>query len=423
MARNSKWTVDALATKIHEIIRRIKIVDFHTHQFDPKMEKLVLWGIDAVLTYHYLIAEFFRTMPEISHDKFYALSIKDQADLVWKALFVDRFPSSEACRGVITILAELGLDPAETDLDKLRKYWGALDMRTHTDNVLDKAGISTLTMTNDLLDPAEAPYWAGSFERDPRFLAAMRMDSALLAPTGPARLRQAGYAVEDDLTTPKSIEALRRYVRDGVKRMDAKYLAISLPGTFTYPEDPDKGDATAKLIHHVYMHCARELGIPASLMIGVHRAANPALRMAGDIVDVPFEMPNLWNLARNFGDVRIPITLLSSSNQHDLAVAARKFNNLWIFGLWWFLNIPQQIETVTRMRLELLGTTFTPQHSDSRVLEHQLYKWQHSLRVIIPVLAEHYMNLAIAGRDITEAELEADLRRMFHCGAAFGMSV
>jgi hypothetical protein len=30
------------------------------------------------------------------------------------------------------------------------------------------------------------------------------------------------------------------------------------------------------------------------------------------------------------------------------------------------------------MRLEMLGSAFTSQHSDSRVLEHLVYKWSHS---------------------------------------------
>ncbi len=59
----------------------------------------------------------------------------------------------------------------------------------------------------------------------------------------------------------------------------------------------------------------------------------------------------------------------------------RKFGNLHVYGCWWFCNQPSIIESTTRMRLEMLGTAFTAQHSDARVLEQVLYKWAHSRQV------------------------------------------
>ena len=35
------------------------------------------------------------------------------------------------------------------------------------------------------------------------------------------------------------------------------------------------------------------------------------------------------------------------------------------------------------MRIEMLGLGFTFQHSDSRVLEQLLYKWDHSKKILI----------------------------------------
>jgi hypothetical protein len=51
--------------------------------------------------------------------------------------------------------------------------------------------------------------------------------------------------------------------------------------------------------------------------------------------------------------------VLARENQHELAVLARKFRNLHIFGCWWFLNNPSLVDEVTRMRVELLGLSFT----------------------------------------------------------------
>ena len=103
------------------------------------------------------------------------------------------------------------------------------------------------------------------------------------------------------------------------------------------------------------------------------------------------------------------VTMLSRENQHELAVTARKFRNLMIFGCWWFLNNPSLIEEITVMRLELLGLSFLPQHSDARVLEHLIYKWDHSRAVLGRVLLEKYEDLLTAGWNLTEEQIEADL--------------
>jgi hypothetical protein len=42
---------------------QVEVVDLHTHLFPPTHGALMLWGIDDLLTYHYLIAEFFQTCP------------------------------------------------------------------------------------------------------------------------------------------------------------------------------------------------------------------------------------------------------------------------------------------------------------------------------------------------------------------------
>jgi hypothetical protein len=40
---------------------------------------------------------------------------------------------------------------------------------------------------------------------------------------------------------------------------------------------------------------------------------------------------------------------------------------------------------ITSMRVEILGTGFTAQHSDARVLDQLVYKWHHSRQVGVPL--------------------------------------
>jgi hypothetical protein len=97
--------------------------------------------------------------------------------------------------------------------------------------------------------------------------------------------------------------------------------------------------------------------------------------------------------------------MLSRENQHELAVTARKHRNLLIFGCWWFLNNPVLIEEITRMRMELLGTSFVPQHSDARVLDQLIYKWEHSRAIVAKVMKDKFADLANAGWKVTRDEV------------------
>src|SRR5207244_4776511 len=99
----------ALARRVEKIVANTPVFDIHTHLYDPAFRELLLWGIDELLIYHYLVAEAFRYL-ELPYDRFWALSKTEQADLIWEALFLEHSPISEACRGVLTTLHLLGLD-------------------------------------------------------------------------------------------------------------------------------------------------------------------------------------------------------------------------------------------------------------------------------------------------------------------------
>src|SRR5882672_3848527 len=90
--------IGQISPAVEDILAATEIIDIHTHLFAPSFGKLGLWGIDELLTYHYLEAEFFRsssTKPE----EYRLLSKRDQADAIWRTLFVENTPVSEATRG------------------------------------------------------------------------------------------------------------------------------------------------------------------------------------------------------------------------------------------------------------------------------------------------------------------------------------
>lgn len=400
-----------LAAQIEKIVGATPVTDVHTHLYDPAFRNLLAWGIDDLLTYHYLVAEGFRhfTMP---YEKFWALSKERRADLTWEALFIDHSPISESCRGVLTTLQALGLDVKKRDLPALRKWFARQKPDEHAARCLALAGVESICMTNSPFDDLERPHWERGFRRNEHFMAALRVDPLLLAWNETAtRLAQWGYATTPALSR-KTISEVRRFLADWTQRLGARYLMVSLPPQFTYPGPDD----SAQLIEKAVLPHCREFNLPFAVMPGVKRGVNPHLQMAGDGVGRS-DLDTVQNLCAAHPENKFLATVLARENQHELCVLARKFRNLHIFGCWWFLNVPSLINETTRMRVELLGLDFTPQHSDARVLDQLIYKWRHSRRIIADVLVEKYTDLAATGWTVTPAEIERDARNLF--GGAF----
>lgn len=380
------------------------VTDLHTHLYAPPFGSLLLYGIDELLTYHYLIAEVFRAK-RMPYAAYWALSKREQANLIWQALFIERSPVSEACRGVLTTLDKLGLDVAARDLDAYRDFFASADVNAHIDRVFAAANVRDVVMTNDPFDTIERPVWERGYQGDSRFHAALRIDPLLNNFTEASEnLRGWGYNASDRLDASDTKE-VRRFLSHHVMRMNARYMAVSLPPDFAYPD----GSLRTKIIDSCIMPVAADHNIPFALMIGVKRAVNPALNLAGDGV-ARADVGAVERLCAQYPQNKFMVTMLSRENQHELCVAGRKFPNLFLFGCWWFLNNPSLIEEMTRMRIELLGLSVTPQHSDARVLEQVIYKWDHSRAIISRVLEEKYCDLLAAGWRVDVNEIERDVR-------------
>jgi hypothetical protein len=398
---------EELRRQVAEIVDATPVFDIHTHLYAPGFGALGLSGIDELLTYHYLVAETMRATA-VTHERFWTLGKVEQADLVWKTLFVESTPLSEAARGVVTVLDAFGLDPSARDLAEARAFFRSRHAGEHLDHVLEAARVSDIVMTNDPFDAVEARVWEAGATADARFHAALRMDPLLNDWTGAAAmLSSLGYGVDADMGGSAAAEA-RRFLDGWIARMKPLYMAVSLPEDFAYPS----GGARDRVLREVVLPTAREHELALAVMIGVRRGVNPALRAAGDGVGRA-DVRALERLCADNPSVRFLATFLSRENQHELCVAARKFDNLMPFGCWWFLNNPSLVAEITRERLELLGTTFIPQHSDARVLEQLIYKWRHSRRVIAEALFEAYDRLRESGRAVTREEVTRDVTRLF----------
>jgi hypothetical protein len=407
LCRMNSIGVQDLETTVSQILEATPFIDIHTHLFAPAFGKIGLWGIDELLTYHYLEAELFRSS-SIHPTKYWTLGKTQRADLIWKTLFVENAPTSEATRGVIAVLQALGLDSNTRSLEPAREFFRNQNLIDHIPHVFQLAGIREAVMTNDPLDAEEAAVWNSGVEIGPGFRAALRIDRILNEWDAHWSIMAAqAYRVEEDCGG-QTLSEVRRFLAQWITRMQPAYMAVSLPDSFFFPIE----DARTLLIREAVLPACREFNLPMALMIGVRRQVNPLLKNAGDAVGIA-DLRSLENLCREFPDNRFLVTVLSRENQHELCVYARKFANILPFGCWWFLNNPSLVEEITRMRLEMLGMSFIPQHSDARVLEQVIYKWRSTRRTIAPVLANAYKLLSADGRSVTREDVEKGVTRLF----------
>ncbi|GMA64375.1 hypothetical protein GCM10025859_48150 [Alicyclobacillus fastidiosus] len=78
------------------------------------------------------------------------------------------------------------------------------------------------------------------------------------------------------------------------------------------------------------------------------------------------------------------------------------------------MNTDTLVEEITRMRLELLGPTFIPQHSDARVLEQLVYKWDRARAVVKRALVDKYTVLANDGWEPSLTHIQRDVDKLFN---------
>jgi len=314
----------------------------------------------------------------------------------------------------------MGIDTSDkTALQNARVYYKDVRSQAIVDQCLSLAGVQTLVMTNDPFDEAEWQRWEeATTDIDPRFLPALRLDG-LLNQWEQAKpiIRRRGYELGTGWGTEERTSMIRRFLEDAADMIKPVYLAASLPPDFRFEKSSNFCSVRSWLLQACVLPFCEDRGLPLALMIGVKKRLNPDLELAGDGVGTA-DLSAVENLCLAFPRVKFLVTMLALENQHALMVAGRKFANLVPFGCWWFLNNPTLVGLITRMRLEGLGTSFIFQHSDARVLEQLVYKWPHSLDVLVEVLSERFERLHGTGREVTEAGIQGAVKDLLYNNAA-----
>ena len=137
--------------KVREVLdaklNSVEIVDVHTHLFPAEFTDAAL-GIDEILTYHYLIAEYFR-YSELDYAEFSGCPRPsrqaDLADPLWSA-------PGERSTAACSPFAEAGLGCGCPLPEEYREYFAAAPERADR-YCVPVGSVKEIVMTNDPLIP------------------------------------------------------------------------------------------------------------------------------------------------------------------------------------------------------------------------------------------------------------------------------
>ena len=397
MHMNNNELSDTLA----KAINNSKIFDIHTHLFPSSFKSYALFGLVNLLNYHYLIAELL-TNVNISADKFYSLDEKNKAKLIWEELFQNRTPISEACKGVLTVLKTLEINYNNKKFEELNREYENKSLTD--DKILKLSNVSSLVMTNNPFDTDEWNLFNNNDWDRNIFQSSLRLDDLIVNNTQAIEVAKNQTSLKK-----KENHVIINYLDNCFSISNPVYAAISA-NSDNFKEILK--DPLWKLI----LSWLKEKNIPLSLMLGVKRAVNSSFGLAGDgIGDI--DLKELSKLCNNFPENKFLVTCLSLNDQHELTVLARKYPNLKIFGFWWFMNQPSIIKFVLKMRIDMLGLSFIPQHSDARVTDQLIYKWSHFKNILNEILYEYYEDLLRKNFELSKFIIERDINNLLNQNA------
>lgn len=408
---------------VQQEVDAAEAIDIHTHLFPTGYGSLMEYGIDAMLTYHWLEAQYLSTSTELPED-FKELSREERAERIWEGLFVKASPISEQCRGVLTTLSALGLqdEVAARDLQAIRRWYAGQGADMFNEKMMRLARLRYVVISHDPFDPKQVELCLSPPPNPPRYRGALALDrllegeweavcEALALASEPATL---GGLIS---LLSRCVDAVKPLLITGSTDVNFRYERAAGAGQRLSLQQPIHGELSPQaVLDAVVMPLCMAKNLPLSLRMGARRGVVPELGLAGDALGSA-QVGCLAELCCAYPQVRLLATVLSRSDQHEVAVLASKFRNLHLWGCWWYSNNPTIVNDVLAMRFEILGTGFTFQTSSARVHDQLIYKWIHARAQLAKVLTRKYTELLATGWSLSRGDVRRDVQRLL--GGAF----
>lgn len=294
--------------------------------------------------------------------------------------------------------------------------------------VLKTSNIETVFLTNDFDDPLHG------FDTT-RYIPCLRTDDLVFhldKPEVRQRLTKATNVEFGDSTTLRLavMVLFEHFIRHG-----ARACAISLPPDFTPGpvseteldrmlqrpaiNDPGLHASRSSAVFWMLAEQCRYFGLPFDLMVGVNRRVySDGVHQGQDLFDQRGSLIQYAALFNAFLEVPFCVSVLSSSQNQELASYSWIFPNVVTSGHWWYSNIPVYIERDTRARLQAVPKTKQiGYYSDMYKLEFGLPKYNMYRRILARILADDFVRPGIVSEkgavDLARLLLRDNARRLF----------
>ncbi|HMP15578.1 MAG TPA: glucuronate isomerase, partial [Gemmatales bacterium] len=262
------------------------------------------------------------------------------------------------------------------------------------EQVLKASHVENVFLTNEFDDSLEGL-------ENSCYVPCLRTDDLvfkLLEPEVQQRLHQAtGVETHDAGTVQRALEKLFSHFQ----QRGAKACAISLPPTFepglvsehdfNHAFKAKEQSTVAKGIFWKLAQCCDSFELPFDLMIGVNRRVyERGVYQGQDLLDQRTSLIQYAPLFNAFPNVKFCISVLTSSQNQELASYSWIFPNVYTSGHWW--NIPTLIEHDLKLRLQAVpGYKQIGYYSDAYKLEFILPKYNMYRKILAKLLAQEFV--------------------------------
>jgi len=403
------------AKDLYEEIKTIPIVDIHTH---VDWKNPVATGAWQILSYHY----FTEQAHSQGMSREYAApeaKYTDRQRVEEIAKYMPGMSTTEPYHWLIHLSKKLfGFADNYLDSSNWETYWNCIKEKSKSPDrlkeVVETSNIEIISLTNMPWEALEGVEEIKNSKNNLLFIPTFRVDALIL---------------DIKNSVPKIAEStnLEDYQRGIKSRLDyfvkhkAKSCAASLgPSPLTLEVDENDADIIfreilnggnldkeeqlkiqAYMIDYLAGLC-QEVNIPFQLMIGARRNVYKVGVPGGeDLPEPQSSLIGLEYLLNKYPQVKFPISVLSPTQDRELATYARIFSNVYASGHWWFENTFESIKTNLTSRLKLAPhKKLIGQYSDAYISELIEAKIDMYRRVLSEVLAEY-----VTGGKLTEKQV------------------
>jgi hypothetical protein len=348
-------------------------------------------GLDALLTSPAVLDEFFRRRARLNpaagngtdEDRLRALAPAELADLVWRRLFLDRQPLSEATRIILTTLGLFGIDLSSRNLREVREQFDAIPLAERWERALRLANLETVLVSADVSATKRED---GPVNRRSGFPLALSLSRLFREWREAAKkLRRLGFDVKSKIDNFSAME-LRRFLAGEVECR--KPVALSLD----WPEEGelDGGDAV-RLIREAVLPLCREGNLAFLLAPGPGGLRPPAFW--AEVSDIRFLV-----FSGGRGDDWIP------------APGMARARNVLPCGPDRPLSHPAGLAGFFASHLETFGSDFHACHSGAVLPEELAGSWAHLRWTLGKALLHRYEEVWRTGWRFSESEIGEDVK-------------